>query len=470
MDQMKRLSELAAKMAATTSVENTTNSLSPDDEALAPVNVACFDPEHPDRPCPICRGMGVIKYAVATDDPRFGKLFRCPNNPLEVDEQRQTRLRRLSNLETYKNKTLANFRFDIPMYTPFAMESLKVAFAKAAKYAEDPEGWLIFEGAYGTGKTHLAAAIGNERLKRGDNVLFMTTPDLLDHLRGTYAPNSDMAYDELFNRVKNIDLLILDDIGTENPSDWAREKLFQILNHRYSNQLPTVITTNENIDNFDPRIRSRMMENSRVIINAPDFRNEIKNQKDIVLSHLARYSHMTFDSFDVGHEDDSDYDNLLKAAQAAADFANNPRGQQVWLFITGDYGTGKTHLAAAIANYRSSVGENVMFITVPDLLDYLRTAFDPKADMTFDKLFNQVRTVPILVLDDLGTESTKPWAQEKLFQILDHRYISRLPTVMTSAKPPSELPDRLASRLIDNRICRGFKITASSYAKRLKRR
>jgi DNA replication protein DnaC len=467
MNQMKRLSELAAKMAETTQVENTPNSWSPDDE---PLNITCFDPEAPDKPCPICRGMGVIKYAVTPDDPRFGKLFRCPNNPLEVDTERQSRLRRISNLETYKNKTLANFRHDIPMYTPFALQSLKIAHDKAISYAEDPHGWLIFEGAYGTGKTHLAAAIGNERLRRGDTVLFMTTPDLLDHLRGTYAPNSDMAYDELFNRVKNIDLLILDDVGTENPSDWAREKLFQILNHRYSNELPTVITTNENLDNFDPRIRSRMMENSRVILSAPDFRNETKNKKDEVLSHLARYSHMTFETFEVGHEDNPDYEKLLKAAQAAEAFAHNPRADKIWLYFMGGYGTGKTHLAAAIANYRSSLGDNVMFITVPDLLDHLRTAFDPKADVTFDKLFNQVRTVPILVLDDLGTESTKPWAQEKLFQILDHRYVSLLPTVITTAKELQELPERIVSRLLDQRICRNIGIVATSYAKRPKRR
>ena len=136
----------------------------------------------------------------------------------------------------------------------------------------------------------------------------------------------------------------------------------------------------------------------------------------------------------------------------------------------GGYGTGKTHLAAAIANHRSNVGENVMFITVPDLLDYLRTAFDPKADMTFDKLFNQVRTVPLLVLDDLGTESTKPWAQEKLFQILDHRYVSLLPTVITTAKQLNELPERIVSRLLDQRVCRNIGIVATSYAKRLKRR
>ena len=151
-------------------------------------------------------------------------------------------------------------------------------------------------------------------------------------------------------------------------------------------------------------------------------------------------------------------------------FAQNPREDRVWLFLMGAFGTGKTHLAAAIANYRSSVGDNVMFITAPDLLDYLRTPFDPKADATFDKLFNQVRNVPLLILDDLGTESAKPWAQEKLFQILDHRYVARTPTVVTSAKSMEELPERIKSRLLDQRICRNIGITATSYVKRLKRR
>jgi DNA replication protein DnaC len=55
-------------------------------------------------------------------------------------------------------------------------------------------------------------------------------------------------------------LLILDDLGTQSATPWAREKLYQIFNHRYTAQLPTVITTASRLDEIDPRIRSRMLD------------------------------------------------------------------------------------------------------------------------------------------------------------------------------------------------------------------
>jgi DNA replication protein DnaC len=140
------------------------------------------------------------------------------------------------------------------------------------------------------------------------------------------------------------------------------------------------------------------------------------------------------------------------------------------LLLQGGFGTGKTHLAAAIANVRESQGEEVMFITVPDLMDYLRTTFDANTNVSFGSLFGSIREVPFLVLDDIGGESNKPWVQEKLFQLLDYRYVGQMPTVMTTAKPIDGLNERLASRLIDKRICRVVGITISTnYAQRLNR-
>ena len=63
-----------------------------------------------------------------------------------------------------------------------------------------------------------------------------------------------------------------------------------------------------------------------------------------------------------------------------------------------------------------------MFIVVPDLLDHLRATFSPTSGATLDRVFEQVRTAPLLILDDLGTESATPWAREKLFQLFNHRY------------------------------------------------
>ena len=77
---------------------------------------------------------------------------------------------------------------------------------------------------------------------------------LLDHLRGAYSPNSATTYDQRFDQIRNHPLLILDDLGTESATAWAKEKLYQLFNHRYNARLPTVITTSREIDDLDPRL------------------------------------------------------------------------------------------------------------------------------------------------------------------------------------------------------------------------
>ena len=115
-------------------------------------------------------------------------------------------------------------------------------------------------GGYGCGKTHLAAAIANAVVQRGITPLFVTVPDLLDHLRATYAPYLSGGYSDRFEQVRTTPLLILDDLGTENTTSWALEKLFQLLNYRYLMRLPTVITTNQELEHLDPRLRSRLAD------------------------------------------------------------------------------------------------------------------------------------------------------------------------------------------------------------------
>jgi DNA replication protein DnaC len=140
--------------------------------------------------------------------------------------------------------------------------------------------------------------------------------------------------------------------------------------------------------------------------------------------------------------------------------------QPNWLVFTGVYGCGKTHLAAAIANYLEHHRRPVLFIVVPDLLDHLRAAFDPQSSVKYDKRFEEIRTAPFLVLDDLGTESATPWAREKLYQIINYRYVARLPTVITTAWTIEDLEKRdpkVASRILDSTRCTRFAIFAPSY-------
>lgn len=324
---------------------------------------------------------------------------------------------------------------------------------------------MVLKGGYGCGKTHLAAAIGNRQLAEGRPVLFINTPDLLDHLRATFSPESTVSYDERFDQVRNSPLLILDDLGTQSNSEWAQEKLYQILNHRYNSRLPTIITTNLELEAIEIRMRSRIVDPSLtqiVHITAPDFRRSGgDDQSD--LSTLNFHADKTFETFDLRENElpRAQADNLHRALQQAVAFAEQPSG---WLvFNSVAYGNGKTHLAAAIANYISNSGEPVLFIVVPDLLDHLRASFGPNSQTRLDKRFDEVKTAPLLVLDDLGTESATAWAREKLYQLFNYRYNAKLPTVITTAVPIEQLDPRLASRMLDGIRCTFFVLEAPSY-------
>ena len=337
------------------------------------------------------------------------------------------------------------------------------AFEQARRFADKPEGWIMLHGGYGCGKTHLAAAIANHCLSQGQDVLFVNSPDLLDHLRSTFAPGSTIDYDNLFEQTRNIFLLILDDLGAENPTQWAQEKLYQIINHRYNAALPTVITCNVNLESIEPRIRSRLVDIDlvrKLIIQAPDFRRADSDQTD--LSSLPIHSRQTFETFKsrAGEIPSEHHKRLDIATTAAKSFAEHPEG---WLLLIGGHGCGKTHLAAAVANYRVRNGSPALFITSADLLDHLRATFSPDSLVRFDKQFAELRNTPLLILDDLTVESATPWAREKLMQLIDHRYVTRLPTVITTSADKSDLGTRLESRLLDPAISTICPITAPMY-------
>ncbi len=416
-------------------------------------------------------------WDVPLDDPRYGKLQRCPNHPVDTDTGLHERLRRLGNLEAYKDKTFENFQIDpfhgqLTKETQDAVSSLTIALSRAEDFVREPRGWLVYEGAYGCGKTHLAVAIANARLEQfGDRVLFMTAPDLLDFLRTTFNPNAEVSYSEAFEQICNAPLLALDDLGVENPSGWAKEKLFQLLNYRHAKALPTVITTNTPLDELDPRISSRMMEGNvvkHILIKARDYRKQTpRDDEDRYFSNLHLYHHMRFNTFSTDSLLLEEVPNLKKALEFAQAWAADPVG---WLYIAGDFGSGKTHLAAAIANDLHDRGQEALFITVPNFLDYLHRSFNPESRVRFDKRFEKIMNAPILILDDLRLASATAWAQEKLFQIIDYRYVTRRPTVITSSEKMKDVHRRLATRLMDSRVCYPLNMNVPSYAKRWKKK
>jgi DNA replication protein DnaC len=346
--------------------------------------------------------------------------------------------------------------------------SLEAAYNHARHYAQDLNGWLLLQGGYGCGKTHLAAAIANFVVEMGVPTLFLTVPDLLDTLRFAYEAE-DTTFEERFEQIRNAKLLILDDFGTQNATGWAQEKLFQIINYRYINKLSTAITTNLSLDEIEPRIRSRFSDPELVAvvrINAPDYRRPMQDTSHPELSSLDLLAKKTFGTFDDrSHEGlrTEQMKSLQRALKVAHAFAEKPKG---WLVFEGTYGCGKTHLAAAIANYRAGLGDPPLFVMVPDLLDHLRAAFGPNIGTSYDRRFDEVRAAPLLILDDLGSQSATPWAKEKLHQLLNYRYNAELPTVITVAKESLEqhqVDERIITRMLDERICNYIVIDAPAF-------
>lgn len=200
--------------------------------------------------------------------PNFGRLIPCECRLQELKERRQREFTEMSGLVMLEDWTFDAFDSAVPR--------VRDAYSRCLAFAQNPDGWLLLVGRYGCGKTHLAGAVANYVARYQRLVpLFTVVPDLLDHLRAAFAPDSGETYDGRFQQVRNADLLVLDDLGTENATPWANEKLFQIVNYRYNQRKPTIITTNRDIDRLDPRIASRLKDAAictGIFIEAGDYR------------------------------------------------------------------------------------------------------------------------------------------------------------------------------------------------------
>ena len=407
-----------------------------------------------------------MRSEVPVGHPNFGRLEVCVCRQRDVSQQVREHLYSLSHLDELEGLTFESFqpRGQIGLGEKQA-NSLEMAFNQANHYAKNLNGWLLLQGGYGCGKTHLAAAIANFAVDMGVPTLFLTVPDLLDMLRFSYD-SEDTTFESRFNEIRNASLLILDDFGTQNATGWAQEKLFQIINYRYINKLPLVITTNLSLDDIEARFRSRLADRglvSDVRINAPDYRRPLDDIGHPELSSLALMGSKTFGSFEdrTGEALSPDaLKSLQKALKVAHSYAEKPKG---WLVLMGGYGSGKTHLAAAIANYRARLGDPPLFVMVPDLLDHLRATFSPNSSVAFDRRFDEIRTAPLLILDDLGTQSMTPWVKEKLYQLFNYRYNAELPTVITTSDSLDEMDPRIRSRLLDGKLVSIYAITPPSY-------
>ena len=393
-------------------------------------------------PCEKCKGAGW--YLIQ------GEPHTCENYNPSTDIKRQETLSGLCGISNLGDKTFDNFVVKVSTpryeYSKRDHDNLKAAYLASREFSKNPKGWLVLEGPYGVGKTHLALAIANALVKeKGLTVKFITSADILDSLRASFSPSSNLSTQEVMDSFQNVSALIIDDYGAESPTEWAREKLFQLLNVRHENNSITVITTNVPLNKMPPRIQSRMKERGIVKYiecHAPDYRKTTSKRIRGAGKIPPGYEDLSFSSF-------WGMDTLKEVGQR---WVKDPF-KIPFLYIFGDYGTGKTHLASAIANDLLANNRNVTMLTAKYFSDKIIDTINDKQGESLMEIVVNYKTVEFLVIDGLDTNKMSSWVRDHFIDIMDHRSIARLPTVITSIYPIDGIDKRLYTRLLNSELC-----------------
>ncbi len=221
--------------------------------------------------CPYsnCDGSG-MKVNTETNSVTFCKCY--------YDSIVDSKLKFANIPEEFENLTINSFMTDC-----YSTEEYRTRAAMAKKatanfvnnytmFKEKGKGLYYYSYTKGSGKTRLAVSLGNALIKvHRARVRFITTIDLLGEIRSTYGKDSETTENQIINAIKDVDVLIIDDIGVERITDWAGDIFYNIINGRMISNKITIFTSNSTIDELkhDERIKNRI-EKMVIPIYLPD--------------------------------------------------------------------------------------------------------------------------------------------------------------------------------------------------------
>ena len=204
--------------------------------------------------CGWCGDAQIVLVKVAPDKP--GVAVACQCVPLDL------RAQWTGIPERFKAVSFDNFTY---------MKGKENAFKAAMRWSGETS--KVLSGPPGRGKTHLMCAMGIREIERGKQVQFVEITRFLDGLKARFGTDQVQPY---FDKIANVQLLLMDDLGAEQDGSWVEERLRALINHRYSRQLPTVITTNmgysETRQRLGEAVASRMTEWEWISVEGIDVR------------------------------------------------------------------------------------------------------------------------------------------------------------------------------------------------------
>lgn len=215
------------------------------DPATFPLHSLC-ELESENNICANCKGLpckkkgnqGFKRDVVVQNEMLYVNVISCKYAKIG----RNTRAAKIPPM--YANKTFDDYKVDAD--NAGAVQGAKTLCS------------LYIYGSPGTGKTFLASIMANELLKQGKTVRFADTPSLLDEIRSTFTNKYDKTDEKqletLMRYFGSADVLILDDLGTETPTQWAIERLFLIINERYNAGKMLIVTSNYDLQEAAERL------------------------------------------------------------------------------------------------------------------------------------------------------------------------------------------------------------------------
>ena len=231
--------------------------------------------------CKNCHSLRQITLAVGDKQIRPRVLCRCQEEKRKRQEAEWKARRQREEIERNRSIGIMDpimdkhpFEKDLG-YDPRAMEIARNYVEHWEQFKENSQG-LLFWGDVGTGKSFIAGCIGNELLSRGVRVQMTNFSRLLNRLTDLQMGDRNGFIDSL----NSFDLLILDDLGIERNSEFAKEQIFSIIDSRYRSGLPMIVTTNLTLEELQnpadlwrKRVYDRVLERSvRVCVNDQNIR------------------------------------------------------------------------------------------------------------------------------------------------------------------------------------------------------
>lgn len=204
----------------------------------------------------------------------------------------------------------------------------------------------------------------------------------------------------------------------------------------------------KNIENNVEEVQRLLSENKQQKING------LLNKSGL----NKKFKKRTFDNFEIN-------DFNVKAYNKALDFVHNFSSQTRGLLFTGGFGTGKTHLAASIANYLISQLYPVMFGNITNIISSIRSTYHSNSQLTEENILEMLTDVEILIIDDLGKENTSSNTRSLIYQIINRRYEEEKLIVATTNLNSQQLTGKIDAAAISRlyEMCQPVKLTGPDW-------